>query len=288
MNARAALPCLLLGLAVAGCASRPVTPPLSPPARPGMPVEELKQDVAPRADQIPIDLHAIADAQPRAEPRSRYGNPRQYTVLGKTYQVLADARGYRERGGASWYGRKFHGRRTSSGEAYDMFAMTAAHKTLPLPCYVRVTHLGNGRSVIVRVNDRGPFHPGRIIDLSYAAAARLDMLQAGSAQVEVEVIEPQDLPAATAGTQPAPQQPPVAGARPGYLIAGTFADPVNAVLLRESLLQARLGQVDIWVEDQPPAPLHRVVLGPFADEASSQTARAELAARGLAARWVAH
>jgi rare lipoprotein A len=281
---------LLLGPMLGACASRPVPPPLSPPAQPGViPVEDLRQDTAPRAEHIPADLHQLPDAVPRAEPRSRYGNPRQYTVLGKTYQVLPEARGYRERGGASWYGRKFHGRRTSSGEAYDMFAMTAAHKTLPLPCYVRVTHLGNGRSVVVRVNDRGPFHPGRIIDLSYAAAARLDMLQSGSAQVEVEVIDPDAEPVVASAPQsvaaPAPAADP---GRPGYLIAGSFSDPVNAVLLREQLLEQKLGQVDIWTEDQRTPPLHRVVLGPFADEPSSRATRDYLSSRGLDARWVAH
>lgn len=123
-------------------------------------------------------------------PRSKYGNPESYEVYGKTYHVLPTARGYSERGQASWYGEDFHGKRTSSGEPYNMHAMTAAHKTLPLPTYVRVTNLQNRREVIVRVNDRGPFHDDRIIDLSFAAATELDILRNGTAEVEVTTVDP--------------------------------------------------------------------------------------------------
>src|SRR6056297_4328415 len=121
----------------------------------------------------PLDAAGIPDAVPRAEPRSKSGNPPFYEVRGQRYYVMNDAAGYRESGVASWYGTKFHGRRTSSGEPYNMYAMTAAHKHLPLPSYVEVTHRQNGRKIIVKVNDRGPFHDGRIIDLSYAAARKL-------------------------------------------------------------------------------------------------------------------
>ncbi|MCL1035988.1 septal ring lytic transglycosylase RlpA family protein [Shewanella submarina] len=133
------------------------------------------------------DVTKVENAQPRFEPYSRQGN-RRYTVLGKTYDVMPTSQGYTEKGVASWYGAKFHGHLTSNGERYDMYSMTAAHKTLPLPSYVKVTNRDNGKQVIVRVNDRGPFHGGRIIDLSYAAAARLDMLKTGTANVEVEAI----------------------------------------------------------------------------------------------------
>ena len=133
------------------------------------------------------DVTKVENAQPRFEPYSRQGN-RRYTVLGKTYDVMPTSQGYTEKGIASWYGAKFHGHLTSNGERYDMYSMTAAHKTLPLPSYVKVTNRDNGKQVIVRVNDRGPFHGGRIIDLSYAAAARLDMLKTGTANVEVEAI----------------------------------------------------------------------------------------------------
>jgi rare lipoprotein A len=138
----------------------------------------------------PAAPQSIPDAVPRVEPRSRYGNPPYYDVFGKRYYVLSSGSGYVERGVASWYGPGFHKLRTSTGEPYDMYGMTAAHKTLPLPAYVRVTNLQNGRSVVVRVNDRGPFVGNRIIDLSYTAAAKLDMLRDGTAMVEVRELDP--------------------------------------------------------------------------------------------------
>lgn len=137
-----------------------------------------------------IDVSKIPDAVPRVEPITRAGNKSPYTVLGRTYRVLPTSSGYREQGLASWYGNKFHGRKTSNGETYNMYAMTAAHKTLPIPSYVRVTNLANGRQVIVRVNDRGPFHSERIIDLSYAAAKKLGFYQNGTGRVEVTAIDP--------------------------------------------------------------------------------------------------
>ena len=162
---------------------------------------------APDADGPP-DASSVPpvppDAVPRVEPRSRYGNPSSYVVFGRRYHVMNSAHDYVERGIASWYGRKFHGRRTSSGEPYDMHAMTAAHKSLPLPSYVRVTNLKNGRSTVVRVNDRGPFHENRIIDLSYAAARKLDILGEGTGMVEVRALTP--------GRAPAPAVIPVSTA----------------------------------------------------------------------------
>jgi rare lipoprotein A len=134
------------------------------------------------------------DAVPRPEPRSRYGNGPEYEVFGQAYQVMDSSSGYKERGVASWYGKKFHGRLTSNREPYDMYAMTAAHKTLPLPTYVKVRNLRNDRSIIVRVNDRGPFVHNRIIDLSYAAALKLDMIRDGTSLVEVTAISFDDLP----------------------------------------------------------------------------------------------
>nr|VFJ58219.1 MAG: rare lipoprotein A [Candidatus Kentron sp. FM]VFJ62986.1 MAG: rare lipoprotein A [Candidatus Kentron sp. FM]VFK19661.1 MAG: rare lipoprotein A [Candidatus Kentron sp. FM] len=137
-----------------------------------------------------LDPDNIPDAVPRSDPKSPYGNPPSYAVYGQRYYVMESSLGYVKRGIASWYGRKFHGRRTSSGETYDMFAMTAAHRSLPLPTYVRVINLENGRQAIVRVNDRGPFHPDRIIDLSYAAAVKLHIAQRGTARVEIRAIDP--------------------------------------------------------------------------------------------------
>ncbi len=137
-----------------------------------------------------IDFDAIPDAIPRAEIKSRSGNPETYVVDGVTYRVMDTSAGYREEGIASWYGGYFNGRRTSSGDIYDMYLMTAAHTSLPLPTYVRVTNLGNGRSVILRVNDRGPFVDDRIIDLSFAAATKLGMAEMGTARVEVVALDP--------------------------------------------------------------------------------------------------
>jgi rare lipoprotein A len=137
----------------------------------------------------PVDLARLPDPVVRDEPKSARGNPRSYTVRGKTYRVMDTATGYRASGLASWYGSKFHGRQTSSGEPFDMFALTAAHRSLPLPTFVRVTNLQNGRTTIVRVNDRGPFHADRLIDLSYAGAVKLGFTKNGTARVRLEVVE---------------------------------------------------------------------------------------------------
>ena len=137
-----------------------------------------------------IDFDEMPDAIPQQEFKSPSGNPDTYEIEGVTYRVLDTSAGYREEGLASWYGGYFHGRRTSSGDTYDMYRMTAAHKSLPLPTYVRVTHLANGRSVVVRVNDRGPFVQDRIIDLSFAAASKLGMAAIGTARVEVVALNP--------------------------------------------------------------------------------------------------
>ncbi|HEY0802323.1 MAG TPA: septal ring lytic transglycosylase RlpA family protein, partial [Steroidobacteraceae bacterium] len=143
----------------------------------------------PEPAQTPPAAESVPDLVPRVEPRSRHGNPPFYDVFGKRYFVLSSNVGYVERGVASWYGPGFHKVRTSNGETYDMYAMTAAHRTLPLPVFVRVTNLQNGRSVVVRVNDRGPFVGNRIIDLSYTAASKLGMLRNGTAMVEVRSLD---------------------------------------------------------------------------------------------------
>ena len=146
-----------------------------------------KKDSAPKK---PTRIDRTDKVIPKVEPKSKYGNPKSYVVFGQRYHTLSTANGYVEQGIASWYGTKFHGRRTSSGETYDMYAMTAAHKTLPLPTYARVTNKKNGRSIIVRINDRGPFHENRIIDLSYAAATKLGIVTTGTGLVEVIAIDP--------------------------------------------------------------------------------------------------
>ena len=214
--------------------------------------------VADRPPPVAIDVSNIPEPTPRREPRARWGNRETYTVLGRTYRVMASAEGYRERGIASWYGYKFHGRHTSSRERYDMCAFTAAHKTLPLPTYVRVTNLDNGRSVVVRVNDRGPFHEGRIIDLSYAAATRLDMKQAGTARVEVRVLKtPYDeAMTAAAPSRPSPDNrwqgpvPPGADRRavadgPQVVQVGAFGDRRNAERLVDQLDDAGIDGAEL-------------------------------------------
>lgn len=157
-------------------------------------------------DDEDIDIDSIPDAVVRDEPYSRYGNPDSYEALGETYYVLDSAAGFTQTGRASWYGKQFHGRRTSSGEPYNMFKMTAAHKRLPIPSYVRVTNRANGKHVIVRVNDRGPFHDARIIDLSYVAARRLDVVAHGSVPVRIETVTPASMRAEQRG-RPRDNQP---------------------------------------------------------------------------------
>jgi rare lipoprotein A len=223
---------------------------------------------------LPADIAAIPDAVPRIEPRSRSGNPPFYDVLGRRYMVLGSADGYAERGVASWYGPGFHGVSTSNGEPYDMYAMTAAHKTLPLPCYARVTNLSNGRSVVVRINDRGPFVANRLIDLSYTAAAKLDMLRAGTAMVEVRVVTPTD-PQSQVLTRAAESPPPIL-----YVQAGAFAVPANATSLQQRLQQAGMTNVLVL----PPLPghhLYRVRVGPVAGVADFDALAARLATLGV-------
>ena len=196
-----------------------------------------------------IRAQDVKDAQPRVEPRARYGNNSPYEVFGKKYYVLDSGRGYVQRGIASWYGSKFHGRRTSSGEPYDMHLATAAHKTLPLPSYAEVTNLDNGRKVIVKINDRGPFKDGRLIDLSYGAALRLGMIGTGTAPVEVRVIES---PAETVVAQNPTDET--------WLQAGAFGRREGAEQLVKRLTSARLTPVSIHDEDR----FYRVWLGPYA------------------------
>jgi rare lipoprotein A len=207
----------------------------------------------------PPDVTRIPDAVPRPEPRSARGNPPFYEVMGHRYYVMNDAAGYRERGIASWYGTKFHGRTTSSGEPYDMYAMTAAHKTLPLPTYVRVTHRGNGRSIVVRVNDRGPFVGDRIIDLSYAAAVRLGMHNDGTALVDVEAIQPgsASMPLVARADSPTTQAEPV------WLQVGAFSDEANADRLRSRLAGEGIRDVVTVSEGRARRQVFRVRIGPL-------------------------
>lgn len=211
------------------------------------------------------------DAVPRPEARSRYGNGPQYEVFGKRYSVLPTSSGYRERGVASWYGTKFHGNLTSNREVYDMYQMTAAHKTLPLPSYVRVRNLQNNKSVVVRVNDRGPFVHNRIIDLSYSAALKLGMVGDGTSLVEVTAIsfdEPSgDYP--TRKTVPAsppatatPPSPAVANGGQVYVQVGAFGERVNAERRLRLLNSAGIRNAFIYEDRAAGSLLQRVRIGP--------------------------
>ncbi|WP_296754809.1 septal ring lytic transglycosylase RlpA family protein [Thioalkalivibrio sp.] len=233
---------------------------------------------------VPPDLASIPDAVPRFEPPSRYGNPPEYEVFGQRYRTLVSSDGFEQQGLASWYGTKFHGRRTSSGEPYDMFAMTAAHRELPLPSYVEVTNLDNGKRVVVRVNDRGPFVAGRVIDLSYAAAHRIDMVEKGVAPVHIRVVTPDDdeaRPLRVAGTEilddPGPKQPDSAETEPRFVQVGAFADRSAAERVRDDLHS--LGFADVRVtalSSTSGTPLHRVRIGPLEDPSAVRDVEARL------------
>ncbi|MBK9595523.1 MAG: septal ring lytic transglycosylase RlpA family protein [Rhodocyclales bacterium] len=276
---------------LAGCGSQPprVDQEGSPPPAAAKPAPQkppqytLKrgggfyQDDGP-GDSIPGNLDAVPDAEPRAEPLHRFAN-NPYSVLGRDYVPMKALQPYRARGVASWYGRKFHGQKTSSGEIYDMFAMTAAHPTLPIPSYVRVTNLANGSAVVVRVNDRGPFLHERLIDLSYAAAWKLGYIGAGSARVEVESVLPGEAPkeAPPADTllaltkaeaaAPAPAEPPLPAVqelRGTFLQLGAFGSQDNAESFR-----ARLARQLDWLSESihihARDGMYRLHLGPYRD-----------------------
>lgn len=229
------------------------------------------------------------DAVPKLEPRSRYGNGRDlgngpgYEVFGQWYSVMDSSADYKERGIASWYGKKFHGNLTSNREVYDMYEMTAAHKSLPLPTYVRVKNLRNNKSIVVRVNDRGPFIGNRIIDLSYSAALKLDMVQDGTAMVEVTAInfetptEDNNRTTSTA-SQPTLRSTPSAMAKPVvaelqptlvvnqiYLQVGAFGDRANAVRQQSALAQSGIKNAFIHEGNSSGTALYRVRIGPVAD-----------------------
>lgn len=231
----------------------PAPSPEAAPKRPG----GYYQDDGP-ADVIPEGLIDTPDAEPKIEPLAR-GPSRPYQVFGQTYVPITDGRPFVQRGIGSWYGKKFHGQKTASGEIYDMFKMTAAHPTLPIPSYARVTNLRNGRQVIVRINDRGPFHSSRIIDLSYTAALKLDYIRGGSAELEVERLLPDEIariqsaksrakpdtqaglgretaPAARPASAVTTAAPTAAAAGGFFLQFGAYAKELNAAAMRERLM----------------------------------------------------
>lgn len=248
----------------------------------------MHQDRAPKGD---INANRIPDAVPRAEPRSKYGNPESYVVHGRRYHVMKSAQGFRQRGTASWYGSKFHGHRTSSGEPYNMYAMTAAHKTLPLPSYVRVTNVENNLSVIVRVNDRGPFHEDRVIDLSYAAAKKLGISANGTGRVEITYIDPRQTPARTrvsafGNKAPAGPQPAKGTVQPAdstkrlYLQVGAFAERLNAEQLRQRVANV-LDSGEINTGYNMENKLYRVRIGPLASMEEADRLAEKLTRSGI-------
>jgi len=237
----------------------------------------VKQDGAPRRD---VDVSKIPDAVPRFEPITKAGNKSPYVVLGKKYYVLPTFENYQAQGLASWYGTKFHGRTTSNGEVYDMYAMTAAHKTLPIPCYVQVTNLDNGRKIIVRVNDRGPFKDDRIIDLSYAAAKKLGIHQSGTARVHVAAITPKDyqrnsVEAPKVAQVQTPRRaavsvPPAGGASGGnaFLQVGAFSSSAAAEEYRRRASRGTGYPVLVNEVYTSGKTLFKVLVGPFTDHSN--------------------
>lgn len=224
----------------------------------------------------PIDTSHVPDAIPRHETRTIAGNKNPYTVLGKTYHLIKDERAYKERGKASWYGNKFHGRRTSNGEVYDMYAMTAAHKTLPIPSYVRVTNVANGKTAVVRVNDRGPFHAERIIDLSYAAAQRLGIIGTGTGLVDVEIVLPTDAAPpprareASVAVTPGSELPPDT-----YLQLGAFGSESSAKQFAADVGR-QVSYPLIVSRSQTGKVVYRVRLGPLGNARQLQDAREQV------------
>jgi rare lipoprotein A len=254
-----------IALALAGCSSSPTVPEKAPASAKAAKSGGYYLDDGPDASPPP-NLDAIPDAVPRAEPLNRFAN-RSYSAMGTTYTPQTERRPYSEEGMASWYGRRFHGQKTASGELYDMYAMTAAHPTLPIPSYARVTSLVNGKSVVVRINDRGPFHSKRIIDLSYTAAYKLGYLGSGSGRVRVESLDP-----AAYDTQGDAIREGV------YLQVGAFSRQENAQQLRNRLtqkLELDASQTRVVLNGG----LHCVQLGPYSSDDAAHSERTRVRER---------
>lgn len=279
----------VMALVLAGCASKPKETDHSGRYT-------IAQDHGPAQD---VDISSLGNAMPRYEAPRSAGNKSPYTVWGKQYRVMpvSDADGYVQRGIASWYGKKFHGHKTSNGEVYDMYEMSAAHKSLPLPSYARVTNLDNGRSVIVRVNDRGPFHGDRLIDLSWAAAKKLDFLGNGTARVEVASITVREDGSMTLAGQPwtpeggvnagvgktsvAQSEPSTAGGNALFVQLGSFSQVDPARQLEHAVRQRTGESVRVRQISTASGEFHRVQVGPFGDHGDAERAMERLASEGF-------
>jgi rare lipoprotein A len=261
---------------LAGCSSGPQTPGINVAQRPPGDGGPLR---------VPPNLDAVPDAVPRYEPRTRAGNPDSYEVFGRRYTVMKDSRNFVTRGIASWYGSKFHNLKTSNGENYDMFAMTAAHKTLPIPCYARITNLQNGRAVTVRINDRGPFVDDRVVDLSYTAAYKLGILGKGTGYVEVRTVEPGQppLPRVYAAAKAPLLQPHAENnvREQLFVQVGAFSDPANARKLQAELAALQLAAPRVRPVANQGAWLYRVQLGPVANIDQANRLASRLGERGI-------
>jgi len=251
---------LVLAGMLAGCSSSPDFPASSSRYT-------IEQDRAPSRDIV--DINAIPEVVPEPVNRTMAGNRSPYTVLGKTYRVMASEEGYSERGVASWYGEKFHGHQTSNGEIFDMYRFSAAHKTLPIPSFVRVTNLENNRSIVVRVNDRGPFHGDRLIDLSYAAAVKLGYATRGTTRVQLEAIVPPMFDGESrslVADSGSPTRSLSASGERRYLQVGAFSDVVSARRLISQLQE--ITSLPVFIQEVPSGSngtLHRVRVGPIPD-----------------------
>ena len=261
----------LLALAITACTSQP---------EPGKPGSETPTDSASPSSRYqqardsapprPIDPADVRDAVPRPDPILSVGNTSPYTIDGVTYEVLDNHKGYRVQGIASWYGAKFHGHHTSNGEIYDLYEASAAHKTLPIPCYARVTNLDNGKSVVVRVNDRGPFHSDRLIDLSYGAAVKLGYMEAGTARVEVQVLD-------VVGVDD--RRGTVAGDY-RFLQLGAYSSKNSALSLQDKLKELLSPPVFLSEVEAGGNLLYRVRIGPMSGKGEIESVQEQLRMAG--------
>lgn len=261
----------LLVLAIAACTTQPE------PAKPGSDTPPDSASASSRYQQArdsapprPIDPADVHDAVPRPDPILSVGNTSPYTIDGVTYEVLDNHKGYRVRGIASWYGAKFHGHQTSNGEIYDLYQASAAHKTLPIPCYARVTNLDNGKSIVVRVNDRGPFHSDRLIDLSYGAAVKLGYMESGTAAVEVQVLD-------VVGVDD--RRGSVAGDY-RFLQLGAYSSETSARTLQDKLQDLLTPPVSVSQVQSGQNLLYRVRIGPMSGAGEIESVQEQLRTAG--------